>query len=561
MPIPETLTTASHGDLDLRLAHGAWPADLAGDVLFSAPMISGGSPSAIFDLGCIIRLSLTAGTHGAAPDRFAWRTRAIESPSKRIHDRAPDAFVATTVGHRSSFGPLNAANTAPLPWGDRLFVTWDAGRPVELHPGTLDFVAEVGSIDSWGPSMMGDTVLPTILTSAHPVTDRARGGMWTTKLDPVLEPTFAMAPSVVFWRPDRTDVSVWPIEGIAFNGSTHTVSHTRDWVILCDSGNFRADLGEMMGGERTVTVDDDAPVWLLRKDQVLSTPPGTPVRPVCLRVAPPNGHFYARYDDADGISMVWEGMDLLDLGLAHRADDVDLLGRPMPPTAIGLYNMAMARSTLNEIVIDPNRGVVADQVRHSDDWTFNLQLSAMDWSPAGQAAPTAHHVTYQGCRPGNVSERAAQLYRGRIERSQLTEETPASLATFRRGGLEVISRWEYGDVGDLPTSPTFVPRSGSAAGGDPGGHDGYVVQPVFNDGGFRVELFDAARVGAGPIATLRAAANECVPLMLHSAWMPTTTELVDAPRLSFADDVTDARLAGLDRPERRVVASVAEELG
>ena len=58
---------------------------------------------------------------------------------------------------------------------------------------------------------------------------------------------------------------------------------------------------------------------------------------------------------------------------------------------------------------------------------------------------------------------------------------------------------------DFPTSPIFVPRDAGAdptrsryAGSDPGGHDGCVVVPVMNDAGFRVEVFDAGDVGAGP---------------------------------------------------------------
>ena len=77
------------------------------------------------------------------------------------------------------------------------------------------------------------------------------------------------------------------------------------------------------------------------------------------------------------------------------------------------------------------------------------------------------------------------------------------------------------------TSPTFVPRQapdGPAAryaGEDPGGHDGYVVQPVFNDDGFRVELFDAADVGAGPIAVAKPAGGRCAPSVCLSAAITT----------------------------------------
>ncbi len=47
MPTPNTLTTGSHSDFDLEVIAGAWRTDIAGEVLFSAPMRSGdGNPDA-----------------------------------------------------------------------------------------------------------------------------------------------------------------------------------------------------------------------------------------------------------------------------------------------------------------------------------------------------------------------------------------------------------------------------------------------------------------------------------------------------------------------------------
>jgi hypothetical protein len=62
------------------------------------------------------------------------------------------------------------------------------------------------------------------------------------------------------------------------------------------------------------------------------------------------------------------------------------------------------------------------------------------------------------------------------------------------------------------------------------------------------------------VATLRGTKRECVPLVLHSAWMPTVDTLADAERLRFSDELSEARLAGLDDDQRRVVARIAEEL-
>ena len=384
------------------------------------------------------RLSLEPGARGAAPGRFSWQSVSIETPGKRLWNRHPEVFTGGATGYLSPFGPPNSANTAPLPWGDRLFATWDGGRPVELHPGTLEFVAEVGHVDSWGGSSlpMGG-VLPFLLSSAHPVADPERDCLWSVKLDIVLEPTVGMRPSLVRWdRDDGSRVRHWPLDGITFDGSAHTVSQTRDWVILSDSGNFKADAGEMFGGERTATIDDEVPVWLIRKDALEGLPAGTPITPTCFTMAPPSGHYYARWDDTDGISVVWEGMDLMDLGLYLRPDDVDVNGHPVDPAVAGLYNMAMAPETITEVVFDPESGKVLERGLFKEDWTFNLQLSAMDWSTEGMSSPTLHHVDYQGCRPGSISARAATLYEGRIDLDLLREETPGALCSFERGSMD-----------------------------------------------------------------------------------------------------------------------------
>ena len=87
-----------------------------------------------------------------------------------------------------------------------------------------------------------------------------------------------------------------------------------------------------------------------------------------------------------------------------------------------------------------------------------------------------------------------------------------------------------------------------------------MVQPVFNDDGFRVELFDAADVGAGPIAVAKPAGGRCAPMLLHSAWMPSYTDLADADRLRFSDELSDATLATVPEEHRGLVHRVVADL-
>ncbi len=566
MPAPASLTTASHTDFELELVAGTWPTDISGDMVFSSVQQSGALGYAIFDWGAICRLALVPGTRGAGPGRFAWQSRSIQSPGKQLYDLHPEQFSGSAIGYSSPFGPPNASNTAPLPWGNRLFTTWDAGRPIELDPVTLDFVAEVGHVDSWGGSSMPTPgVLPFLLSSAHPVVDPECNCLWSAKADFVMEPTFGLQPVIVRYDGDGTRVRTWPLDGITFGGSLHTVSQTRNWLILADSGNFKADPAEMMGGAREATIDDQVPVWLIRKEQLDRLPSGTPVTPIQVMMSPSAGHYYARWDDSDGISVVWEGMDLMDLALYMKPGDLDVNGDPIDPAVIGLYNMAMAPETITEVVVEPETGKVLERGLYREDWTFNLQLSAMDWSTEGLSKPTLHHVSYQGCRPGNISRRAADLYAGRIDLDLAGRETPGALATFERGSMELTARWEYSDLGDHITSPTFAPRDVGAdpsasryAGAQPGGHDGYVVQPVQNDNGFRIELFNAAKVGNGPIAVLAGTNHECVPMVLHSAWMPVADQLANVERLRFSDEVTPERLAAVPAELHPAIHHVAE---
>jgi all-trans-8'-apo-beta-carotenal 15,15'-oxygenase len=566
VPLPDSLLTTQHRDLDLEVVAGTWPDDLTGEMFLSAPAVHAELSYALFGFGVMIRLSLQPGTHGAAPNRFAWRTRTIDSPTRRLHQAAPQAFAPGPLGFTSPLGSPNMVNTAPLPWGDRLLATWDVGRPAELDAVTLEHLGEIGSKQSWGGGTFpADHVLPFIFSSAHPVVDPDRNCLWTVKLTLGDGPSFAWQPTVVRYDGDGTEVRTWPVRDARLTGSMHTITQTREWLILADSGNFKADPGEMVTGERTVLIDERVPLFLVRKDDLETTPAGHDVPMRSFTLAPPTGHYYARYDDRDGVRILFENMDLVDLGYHLRADDLDVHGRPVNPAHVGMYNMAMGRSSITEVELDPHTGTLIEHARLLEDWSWNHQLSAMDWSAEGTSAPTRHHIVFQGFKPGAVSQRALHAYRERVDVSSFPgDETPSTLVSLQRGSLDPVSTWSFPSMGDLPTSPAFAPRgvgtvAGSSrhAGRDPGGHDGYVVCPVLSDDRFRVDVFDAADVGRGPVATLAAPADAAVPFLLHSAWAPQAVTAPSVERLRFADDVTPADLAGLSPDLVAAVRAVA----
>jgi carotenoid cleavage dioxygenase-like enzyme len=546
MSIPRTiLAPGTLGDLDLGCVAGAVPEGLTGEVFISTSEPETAGAHAFFGDGMMVRLSLRPGSHGAAADRWAWRVRKLDTASARLRAARPDTFESGLLGTMSPFGFSNAANTAPLPWGDRLFATWDAGRPVEIDPVTLGVLGEVGHRDDWAPTM-DLPVLPMVNSTAHPVIDPERDCLWTVTFNPM-----AGGLSLVRWSGDGTRVDRWPVEGGVIPQSVHTITQTRDWLLVADCA-FRVDPGELFGGERTVTTLSDEPVYLIRKDDVAATPVGQEVPATVVRVGPEVMHYYATYDDADGITVVFEHTPEQDLAMTLRAEDLDARGRPVDPALVGMYTHPMSPSRTSVLRFDPASGTVTERATICDPERYwATQLSALDWSLEGQTAPTVHHLLTSGFHPEVVTQRALALYGDRVDPSALpTDEVPPTLVTLDRESLSPMRDWSFAP-GDYPSSPCFVPAGAGSggsryAGTSPGGHEGWLVVPVLNDGGFRVEVFDAADVGRGPEAVLAPSSGQTVPFLIHSAWMPRAVAApTDVERLSFADELDDARLASL----------------
>lgn len=553
MTLPRSLLDAPLADLDLELRAGTWPAGLAGELFVSASERATAPVHAFFGDGVVLRLSLTAGAHGAPAGRFPWRHHVLDTPTRRLRAARPDVWQASALGWSSPFGFANAANTAPLPWDGRLFATWDAGRPVEVDPVSLRFLGEVGHRDSWGADVAAAPVLPLLPSTAHPALDPERGCLWSVRSHPLTGDVH-----VVRWDGAATQVRRWLLAGVSLPQSMHTIAQTRDWLVLVDCA-FRVDPAEAFGGaERSLTTFPDEPAWLVRKDDLESAPDGTPVAPrAVLRLAPELNHYYGVWDDADGVRLVLEHTPDTDLAMALRDDDLDAHGRPVDPRLQGLYTHPMAAGRVDEVVVDPAAATVVERTsfRRPDD-CWGTQLSAMDWSLAGLTAPTVHHMLFTGFRSGAVTRRALQLYAERVDPARLPgADVGARLVTLARPGLRALGDWGF-DAGDYPTSPCFVPRPGGA----PGGHDGWVVVPVLADEGFRVDVFDAAAVASGPVATLAAPGGATVPFLVHSAWAPAAEPAPACERLRFADDLDDDRLAALPDELAGVVRGVARDL-
>lgn len=561
MPLPRSiLRPATPEDRDLEVVQGAMPAGISGECFLAAPHPSTlGPPHAFFGAGMTYVLSLEAGRRGARAGTYAWRQAWIDSPSARLQHKRPDLFRRTMVGVHSPFGMVNAANTAPLPWGDRIFMTWDVGRPVEIDPQRLNFLGEAGAAAEWQTlDLVPGAVLPFVPSTAHPVVDPDRDCLWSVNC--VLGRL-----QIVRWDGEGP-VRRWPVDGAVVPNSVHTITQTREWLIVGDCA-FKVEGAVLAGGDRSLPNDPDEPVYLIRKADLDATPPGREVCCRAYRLAPEMNHYYAQYDDRDGVVVLFEHTENTDIAMASRAGDLDAWGRPVDPALFGLYGFAMTPSRTSLHRFDPETGERTELAMLYEPERFHTrQLSAFDWSPEGWLRPSVVHTVYHGFRPEAVVQRMLDLYAARVDRASLPrEEMPCTLATHRWDDLRTVSEHRFADVADLATSPIFVPRRPGAdgrsrhAGDEPGGRAGWVVVPVLSDGGFRVEIFDAADVGAGPLCTLRSR-DHAVPFVLHSAWTPALGPAPDRERTRFDDDLgrVDALGPELAAVAREVAAELAE---
>ncbi len=559
VPLPRSiLRPIVPEDRDLGVVHGTMPDGISGECFIAAPHPSTlGPPHAFFGAGITYVLSLEPGRRGAAAGTYAWRQSWIDSPSARLQHKRPDVFTRTMVGMQSPFGFVNAANTAPLPWGDRIFMTWDVGRPVEIDPVTLRFLGEVGTAAQWQAlEMMPGPVLPFIASTAHPVVDPERDCLWTVN-------TLLGRLQIVRWDGEGP-VRRWPIADAVLPQSVHTITQTRDWLVVGDCA-FKVEGAVLLGGDRSEPNNPDEPIFLIRKADLDAAAPGTEVCSRRYHLAPEMNHYYAQYDDRDGVVVVFEHTENTDIAMASRPGDLDAWGRPVDPALFGLYGFAMTPSRTSLHRFDPESGKRTElALLYEPEHFHTRQLSAFDWSPEGWERPEAIHTVYHGFRPEAVVQRMLDLYAERVDRALLPdEEMPCVLATHRWNDLRPTSVHRFDDLGDLATSPIFVPKQPGVggrsrhAGEQPGGRVGWLVVPVLSDAGFRIEIFDAANVGAGSVCTLQSR-NHAVPFLLHSAWTAALGPAPDVERTRFSDDLD--RVDELDDELAAVARAVAAEL-
>jgi carotenoid cleavage dioxygenase-like enzyme len=520
---------AGAGDWRLEVVDGRWPTDAEGDVFIVGPDKRRPGGHWFGEWGLLHRIACAPGPDG----RVEVVARRVSTPVERLHRRFPRLFRQMGFAQTSPFGVSNLANTNVSAIDGRLFVGYDAGRPLEVDPETLEVLTPVGSNGEW-QQMFPGLLEPMIPVAAHPAVAWDERALYFVNYAPM-----PGSPTLLGRWGLSGPVETWPLSGMSRYDSIHDVRATRHHLVLTELP-FKVEPEALRGGQRQQVNTDVTRLWIVAKEALRRTPPGSPVPVVEVTLPLPTGHLTVDADDDDGVLRVnLEHIPLADLLITCTADEpMRATGRPAPSDYEGLVPLGLQPGCIGRYHLDAATGEVRSSEVVWDESFWGAILTTHDHSsPAAREHVGELWFAGGGYDPELIPETWWRLYGSAglnclVEPDDLPEAPlPGGLAHFDLDAGKVAAFYEY-PVGSFPSPPTFVPRRGTSTPGD-----GYVVVLVHADAGKELHVFDAHDVAAGPVARATAPGFN-PPLLLHSTWMaPRAGPRPSSYRVRRRDDV------------------------
>ena len=546
--IPGSLTTSSHGDEDMFLSvlSGELPEDIEGHIWLVHPMPPGEGHPVFAGAGRIVRLDL-------GPDGFNASLRVARTPCYY----ADLATVGSGDGYntiemiRSSLtlGARNLANTAFVTLeDDRVFVTYDGGKPYEIDPAENQLATSVGWNSEWVGAMPGwmDWLMPhpfpMIMSTAHPAADGDT--LFTVEYN--LE-ILGNAPwtRVLRWN-GRGALESWAVkdqygQDVAIEQSVHQMVVSDDFVVIVDTA-FVVELEALLGDSTMRAQSPETVIWVIRRDDmrssvesVTATRVQVPLEVTHLSCDPanPGGEItlHLGHTPASDASEFLEFGDITYDGRTVRNDLVGLPASPSDLGAVGLLRInGYTGQVLEHTVMRDERLWGGPALCASPPADADGRIRTQYWASLGISPEL---------RLSRIEAAYADHPYRHIALSDLPEEAyPSTLVKVDTTGPEVIDSWAF-PPGRMCLSPQWVP----------GGTEGYMVTTMVSDdrdtegsSGCEVWVFDCANLAQGPIARLGNTALN-FPFTLHTAY----TRTADARSASYMVDVRADTSAAVNR--------------
>ena len=459
------------------------------------------------------------------------------------------------------FGYRNFGNTAFLPiQNDRLLTTYDAGRPWEIDPETLQVITPVGYLDAWQPMLPSFTpamnFFTLCMTSAHPAYDAQEEITYMVNLAAPM-PGINIEPFVrVLWwdgvnEPKSVQVVGQDNEPLYLDMSCHQMVVTQNHVVLLDTA-MSVEAEQIAGGDASRSQRPYSRFIIVPKSELVN---GGKAKAIEAIIDREGLHCEAVYDDSDGmIRMMVPHMNSADASEWVRTDDtVFSTGKPVNPAYHGLFTYPTDRSVLGHYTIEASTGEVVDTKLRSDENTWGLGLWTGDYRNRSTTKMGRGFWMNIGHMPELITNRVAELYRDHPFREvPLDDLSPDVIAPrvmcMDHDTLEILDYYEL-ENGYLPMSPTFVPKTGGAQ------DEGYLLSTTLTPEGDELWIYDTTQIGKGPICRLRHD-KLIIPFTFHTTWMPALKQQVTPAYKTDPQVDYGTRLANLSERAQSVITQV-----
>lgn len=535
-PFPRSVLRGVRAEVEgpLTVVSGAVPRDMLGFALVVGAVPEGGGVPLFTGDGMIYRL----GFEGGAP---SLKTRLVRTDDFLLDEASrgdPElAYVSAGMARLSpAFGARNFANTALTPIaGGRLVASYDAGRPWEIDPATLETLTPVGRQSSWRGSLPplspGFAFMPLHMSTAHPAWDPDERALYAVNFAAPME-GLEIEPflRVLRWdtsgEPTVTTVRERGGRGAVLRQSCHQMHVTRHHVVLCD-GAFRVEPEQMAGRDVSHPQASTTTLFIIRKDALRA---GGEVEALRVEIPIECVHFLVdREDTLDRLTVLLVHQNSADPSEWIRASDrVHGTGAPVSPDDVGMLVAPADLGLFGRYEIDLRTGATDDlRTRKLVDprlWAASLWTS--DARASAKGFGSAFFVT-MGFAPELLTERIVSMYADHPARVVPVKDLPktplpAQLVRVDHDAMTLEDAFAF-PTGWIPFSPTFVPRKNGGVG------EGYVVVFVAGSEAEEVWIFAGSDLRGGPLCRLRHRELD-FGFTLHTAWL----EGIASPASSLA---------------------------
>ncbi len=559
--IPHSIMTGNRDSFEgmMDIVSGAVPTDLDGHAfVIGAVPYEDGTPIFNGD-GKIYRFSPKNGG-------LEVKARMVETDCYKVDQAVgndPEMGFGSSVFARISnaFGYRNFGNTAFLPIQDhRLLATYDAGRPWEIDPKTLEVLTPVGYLDAWHPMLPSFTpamnFFTLCMTSAHPAYDAQEEMTYMVNFAAPM-PGINIEPFVrVLWWDGTSEPKVVEIVGqddepLHIEMSCHQMFVTQNHVVLLDTA-LSVEAEQIAGGDASRGQRPISRFIIIPKSELVDGGKAKAIEAVVDREAL---HCEAIYDDSDGlIRVMLPHMNSADASEWIRPDDtIFSTGKPVDPAYHGLFTYPTDRSVFGHYTIDAASGELVASKLRSDEHTWGPGLWTGDYRHTSTTELGHGYWATIGHMPDLITSRVAELYRDHPFREVPlddlpTEEIAPRIMRIDHNTLDIVDYYEL-DKGHLPMSPTFVPKI------DGDIDEGYLLSTTLTPDGDELWIYDTTQIGNGPICRLRHD-KLVMPFTFHTTWMPELKQQVSPayqtdPQLDYG-----TRLADLSASAQSVITQV-----